>query len=1523
MQRLPASGGRSQDCLADLLLGLKRCSQSRHGLAPQLVAFSCLSQLLAILCDRQDPEGTPAAYRTLVYALVEAENPDARDFALRNLMGVLQRQEGVPVGILIELMMKKFQVTPSEPLSVIEIELFLVISKHPRCTTRYAETLLALLARCTVEDQNIGRAASAPLLTLLRRYSREDSVQVFFERFVQATLSRLIQRASPRHQVVQGMEILAKVASLRSAPLDGRLRSLLGEVCRAYLSSFQSLHPNLQALLDLWPAEKQGLELWVKRQFPEPRPPSSQGSCPPPDMGGRLEVRSITPSHQGESPRGKQKPPEVAYAAPFQPPFHPGRGPMELPEYRGLHDGHQQGPLPGHHPQHQVPHLPLSPREQPGHQPPLAAAHSSPPRKPVVQEPITEPPSPADHAGIPGQVDGEWSHQGSPNGRQVGQVVQLAKETEGLRAELERAKERQLQALKEAEELRAELSQAKELQKRVEAEVVQLQRRRDELISQRPGPASSEPVGNRTREAATSRAPGAVNGSEPPTPIAGAIPKLKARPQAPPRGRTPVEEPRPEDVEKAKSLLRAFQEPLLVLYSQYAKPKRMVTGRRLELQLDHFENMLTDMELLPARVNKRSLQNIMKTTPKSEGILLFEEFQALLFQLSQRHFVEAEAAPFQVAIEELVLTVPLDGGPAQLKAQALLQHLSRVTEQSKLSNMRVARPAFRLALQEIAKNWLLDAAQAFNAQLDAKEELDPSEIPKGLELRDETAKNSSADEADEVSFPRVVMTAEVAAVLMRSPSPAGEADRNKQLKKPAAKAADKRQAVASPAPSPPTGSPPRPRPAGPAAAVAVQKKAEAQKADLQTLQVPGPKQPSRRPSRADSVASGKDGDKATAGGRTKKELDAAVNEMLTQEAFKKYTASLDSGLKKILELFSKLKGNGQMTQAAFVAMGEAFGLGEKEVIQSVYKSVGGSSLNQELVPKTLLVLASKAMQVQGRGDAANQKQLQKAFGALARHMLLYQKDQDPGPLQKFLAEYKANQDMKLQPFEAPWDEAAADEGQATLKLPLETQQVVKGPGDKPRLSGKKSNEKDQTGKASPQGSTPLPVKEREREQLKDKQQESTARAAVPVQERESEHAKEKEQKVEAKPVVPVKEEESKQSKEKEEIPPLSPVKEKESEQPKGKTDVPPPPLVPVKEGQSEEQKGREEIPSPPVPVQAGEEAGAKAKEEPAGPPAKEPQKPEGAGGEKTPRVAEETVLQLEPSPQREKEQKGPDASNSEAVVPVGEEKKEPALAQAEQKERGEGKEKEGEVGEEGATAPKEAAKTGEKGAEAPKDGAIEDKGKGEVPGPGAEAPTDKPLEKPEVGGPEAAKEKSFETAEKKEEIGKETKAEVPQEEKPSETAEKNEEKGKEAKTEEVQKENSSETAEKKEEEKDAKTGGASQEAQKDKPSETAGKNEEEEGKESKTDGSSQEVPMEKPSETSEKKEEKGKEAKAEGATQEAPKDTPSETAEKEEDKAKAAGGPAETPQQPDSPKEGKDKDPEGKPKEEKKEAEKG
>lgn len=296
-----AGAATARPLLDGLLAALKRATQREENPTVQIIAFSCLSRLLSELCEQCDPESTPVVYRAYVYALVEAETSRVRDFAMRNLIALLKKHQGVPVGTLVEPMLKKIMELSHDTLSVIDIELFLVIAKHQRCTARHAGVIFKLLGQVSIESADFGRAATLPLLAILHRFGDAEPVAAFHVSYLRAALSRLIHKTTLPQQCEQILEVLAKVACLKVPHCQDALRNLILEISKAYLMSFESLHPNLTTLLEMWPSDQAMLQQWAEEQFapPEPPPQTDKASA---EAGGGLVLRSISPSLHSDAP---------------------------------------------------------------------------------------------------------------------------------------------------------------------------------------------------------------------------------------------------------------------------------------------------------------------------------------------------------------------------------------------------------------------------------------------------------------------------------------------------------------------------------------------------------------------------------------------------------------------------------------------------------------------------------------------------------------------------------------------------------------------------------------------------------------------------------------------------------------------------------------------------------------------------------------------------------------------------------------------------------------------------------------------------------------------------------------------------------------------------------------------------------------------------------------------------------------------------------------------------------------------
>lgn len=674
----PSLRAFSQDALPDLLSSLQLSASRGHSAGvtststSRMVAFSCLVRLLGALCERMDADHTPAVYRAFVYALVETESTAAKNYAMRSLMTFLRHHDGVPVGILVDLVLKKQEVCDSgKVFSQIDLELFLVIVRHPRCSLKHAELLAQALARLSVEDCVMGRAATVPLLAILHKFCNDPVTLKFLEKFVQIILTKLIQRGLPQPQVRQIHEILTKVVSLPKYNLQFLVRDLVLQVCRSYLTSYEALHPNLESLLGLWPSEAATLNKWANEAFQLPARPIHSAQD-----GMGLEVESVTSSVHAQG--GEQQ----------------------------RWDGPQMD-------------KPLKPNLE----------RVSPPSAevPAVHETCVR--SSADVAVAPATESGQ-----DPNRASLMQA--LACETEALRDELNRARDGHKKALEDANRLRSEIEDARELQQKVQNEVKQLHERRNDLIARRSlkgGHANQEAQPSQPHtsvRADPTRAVVAASGqdrrgaSKGPTKapsteeVAQAVKLFQEFDEAfkaiflayGKTRRTPAGKEHAVAVNSLSQFLADFE------LSPVRLPKNAL------LQLIRSSKLRPgpgeDGAWVPEDTFISLLQSISEKTFQTEEVTPFRDFDLEVPMVDGLPWQEPPTRP----------------GMPFLKAQAMIQHLLKVAAGSKIATVRTVRPMLTRSLRKYVLAYAKTVLKEFNERLDAGREVYDSDLPEGFEL---------------------------------------------------------------------------------------------------------------------------------------------------------------------------------------------------------------------------------------------------------------------------------------------------------------------------------------------------------------------------------------------------------------------------------------------------------------------------------------------------------------------------------------------------------------------------------------------------------------------------------------------------------------------------------------------------------------------------------------------------------------------------------------------------------------------
>lgn len=153
----------------------------------RVVKFSCMAklfQLLQVFSDERNEYG-PVIYKTLVFSLFENyEDILVREFLLSNFVVLFRVITSIPVGVLVEPLVKQLQMSTQVAFSVRDFELLVEVGEHPRLLVGNAVQVLDLLAKMYVRELGYSKLVLVPFLKISQRFSQEETVQEFLVRFV-------------------------------------------------------------------------------------------------------------------------------------------------------------------------------------------------------------------------------------------------------------------------------------------------------------------------------------------------------------------------------------------------------------------------------------------------------------------------------------------------------------------------------------------------------------------------------------------------------------------------------------------------------------------------------------------------------------------------------------------------------------------------------------------------------------------------------------------------------------------------------------------------------------------------------------------------------------------------------------------------------------------------------------------------------------------------------------------------------------------------------------------------------------------------------------------------------------------------------------------------------------------------------------------------------------------------------------------------------------------------------------------
>lgn len=229
-----------------------------------ILKFACIGkvfQLLEVFSVERNPFA-PIIYKTLTFYLVENYRDSLiREFILHNFKTLFESMQNIPIGILLEPLIKQFQITQDLECNTVDFEFFISISKHPRLTLKHAVQAMDILGKIYMSQKAFIKSAAMPFMTIAQRFIDGSSVKEYLYRFVKYSLklSLKFETQKTRNGSTEGeksqkfqrelmLDLTQKIIKLRNEALNERV---IKEICDVYFQIKKGTGVNSRAMLAL------------------------------------------------------------------------------------------------------------------------------------------------------------------------------------------------------------------------------------------------------------------------------------------------------------------------------------------------------------------------------------------------------------------------------------------------------------------------------------------------------------------------------------------------------------------------------------------------------------------------------------------------------------------------------------------------------------------------------------------------------------------------------------------------------------------------------------------------------------------------------------------------------------------------------------------------------------------------------------------------------------------------------------------------------------------------------------------------------------------------------------------------------------------------------------------------------------------------------------------------------------------------------------------------------------------------
>ncbi|OMJ71022.1 hypothetical protein SteCoe_30868 [Stentor coeruleus] len=229
-----------------------------------ILKFACIGkgfQLLEVFSGDRNPFA-PIIYKTLTFYLVENYRDSLiREFILQNFKTLFESAQSIPIGILLEPLIKQFQITQDLECNTVDFEFFICISKHSRLALKHAVQAMDILGKIYMSQKAFIKSAAIPFMIIAQRFLDGSSVKEYLYRFVKFSLklslkfetqnkrnSSMEEEKSQRSQRDLMLDLSQKIIKLRNEDLNERI---IKEICDVYFQIKKGTGGNSKAMLVL------------------------------------------------------------------------------------------------------------------------------------------------------------------------------------------------------------------------------------------------------------------------------------------------------------------------------------------------------------------------------------------------------------------------------------------------------------------------------------------------------------------------------------------------------------------------------------------------------------------------------------------------------------------------------------------------------------------------------------------------------------------------------------------------------------------------------------------------------------------------------------------------------------------------------------------------------------------------------------------------------------------------------------------------------------------------------------------------------------------------------------------------------------------------------------------------------------------------------------------------------------------------------------------------------------------------